>query len=236
MTWSNTWRDIINGGSLRWKINDIAVKEKVLASITKAYSSSAKTDHPLSLKILCPLAGDDQFVHTAWRYGHDVTAIDLVPEALQEMRKQFHSNENDVDKDWAVDESKGTRIWKHKSGRATLYEGDVLEKRPELNKKFDVVYDKDSFGALQLDMRSSYCQRLSEYTKDGDALVYVEVKYKENEESRSLGPPFHVQKDDLMMEDCFGSNFDYVADLGEVYDLPMAGMSQTAHLLKKLST
>ncbi|KAL3939979.1 MAG: hypothetical protein SGBAC_005405 [Bacillariaceae sp.] len=68
-------------------------------------------------------------------------------------------------------------VWKHESGRVTLYEGDMLKKRSELVNTFDAVYDKDSFGALTKDLRPAFCERLSDYTKD-DATLYIEVKNK----------------------------------------------------------
>ena len=223
-SWSETWKDILEeGGSKRWKVDDIEAKQKALTHIIDATSSSNTP-----LRILCPLAGDDPFVHYAWIQGHDVTAIDIVPEALKEMRCQFGENNQE---DWSSSSNNnGGIVWKHKSGRATLYEGDMLMKRPELQNTFDVVYDKDSFGALNLDMRKAYCQRLSEFVKS-DGVVYVEVKNKES--GREFGPPYHVEKDDLMEETSFGGAFAYVKSLGEVYQLNMGGLKQMGHILRR---
>mmetsp|Transcript_5869 Transcript_5869/g.9874 ORF Transcript_5869/g.9874 Transcript_5869/m.9874 type:complete len:270 (-) Transcript_5869:128-937(-) len=224
--WSETWKDILNGGPKRWKVDDVEAKQKALTHITDATSTSSDTP----LRILCPLAGDDQFVHYAWSQGHDVAAIDIVPDALKAMRFQFGENNKE---DWASSTSNnngGGVVWKHKSGRATLYEGDMLMKRPELQSSFDVVYDKDSFGALSLEMRQPYCQRLSEFTKS-NGIVYVEVKNKES--GREFGPPYHVEKNDLMEETSFGGAFDYVNALGEVYPLNMGGMRQMGHILRR---
>lgn len=222
--WSETWNDILNGGSKRWKVDDVEAKQKALTHITDATSSDNTP-----LRILCPLAGDDPFVHYAWSQGHDVTAIDIVPDALKAMRFQFGENNQE---DWSSTSSNGGGgvVWKHKSGRATLYEGDMLMKRPELQSSFDVVYDKDSFGALNLDMRRPYCQRLSEFVKS-DGLVYVEVKNKES--GREFGPPYHVEKNDLLEESSFGGAFDYVKSLGEVYPLKMGGFKQMGHILRR---
>ena len=136
------------------------------------------------LRILCPLAGDDPFVHYAWSQGHDVTAIDIVPDALASMRSQFGDGgkKDVVDKDdWSVEEvsdrNDSSKVWKHKSGRATLYEGDVLMKRPQLVQSFDLVYDKDSFGALTLDMRSKVscynCEECILSRSDLYTLIYL---------------------------------------------------------------
>src|SRR5210317_1411102 len=76
MGWSDTWSDILNGGSKRWKVDDIEAKKIALAHIINATATTGSSDKT-PLRILCPLAGDDPFVHYAWSQGHDVTAIDI---------------------------------------------------------------------------------------------------------------------------------------------------------------
>jgi hypothetical protein len=221
MGWSETWKDILNGGSKRWKVDDIDAKKLALGHILEHTPS----DSPLS--IFCPLAGDDSFVFHAWSQGHNVTAIDLVPEALAAMRQQFGNPE-----EWISSSKEDTGlIWKHSSGRATLYEGDMLMKRPELENSFDAIYDKDSFGALTKDLRPKFCERLSDYGKD-DATLYIEVKNKAS--GRDVGPPFHVETQDLMESSSFGPYFQYVSSLGQVYPLPMPGFTQTGHILRRM--
>ena len=219
MTWAATWKDILSGGSKRWKVDDLNAKKQALKHILKHSSST-------NLNILCPLAGDDQFVHYAWSQGHSVSAIDLVPEALAELRKQFGNPE-----DWSSSSDSNQMIWKHSSGRVTLYEGDMMMKRPNLCQAFDAIYDKDSFGALTKDLRSQFCERLSEFCKD-DATVYVEVKNKDF--GKEDGPPFHVEKEDLLEMSNFGKHFSYVSSLGELYPLQIPNMKQTGHILTRL--
>eukprot|EP00579_Thalassiosira_antarctica_P000233 CAMPEP_0201867028 /NCGR_PEP_ID=MMETSP0902-20130614/1426_1 /ASSEMBLY_ACC=CAM_ASM_000551 /TAXON_ID=420261 /ORGANISM="Thalassiosira antarctica, Strain CCMP982" /LENGTH=224 /DNA_ID=CAMNT_0048392129 /DNA_START=76 /DNA_END=750 /DNA_ORIENTATION=- len=220
MAWKDTWADILDGGHPRWKVDDLDAKKVALAHIVEHGSP----DGPMH--ILCPLAGDDSFVHYAWSQGHHVTAIDIVPDALKAMRIQFGGME-----DWSSESTKGSElVWKHKSGRATLFEGDMLMKRPELMRSFDAIYDKDSFGALQLGMRPKFCERLSEFAKEGGT-VYIEVKNKES--GNKSGPPFHVEKEDLMEPTAFGAWFEHVSSLGEVYPLKMQGMKQTGHILRR---
>ena len=222
MNWKDTWTDILGGGPQRWKVNDLDAKKKALTHIMEHTSSVEGPMH-----ILCPLAGDDSFVHYVWSQGHHVTAIDIVPAALKAMRGQFGDME-----DWSSESEKASEVvWKHKSGRATLLEGDVFVKRPELLKSFDAVYDKDSFGAMHLDMRPTFCERVSEFVKDGGTL-YVEVKNKETG-NKTAGPPFHVEKDDLMEQTNFGAHFEHIASLGEVYPLNMSGMKQIGHILQR---
>ena len=243
MAWSDTWTDILSGGSPRWKVDDLNAKKIALDYITQHHTATNSTttdddqqkeqSNTPPLRILCPLAGDDPFIQYAYSLGHEVTAIDIVPEALEVMRLQF----GDAN-DWSVVETcssnKGEKQWKHTSGKVTLYEGDILTKRSELFNSFDAIYDKDSFGALNLDMRRAYCKRLSEYIKP-NGTVYIEVKYKENEWQRPNGPPYHVEKEDIMNEESFGSGcFEYVKNLGEVYPLSIPNMKQTGHILRRV--
>lgn len=229
MTWASTWKDILRGGSTRWKVDDISVKRQSLRHILAHKGSLPDSTQESPIHIFCPLAGDDPFVHYAWQQGHTVTSIDLVPDAVAVMRQQFGPSNDD----WHMEKKGSTVIWKHKSGRATLYEGDILENRSEWMAKFDAVYDKDSFGALDPSIRQAFCQRLACYTKS-DALVYMEVKYKmDTDGARLSGPPYHLEKDDIMKLEYFGGDFEYVADLGKVYELNMSGMEQTGHVLRR---
>jgi len=227
MTWATTWNNILKeGGSGRWKVDDLGIKKKALTTILNFVNRSNEKEK--SLKILCPLAGDDPFVQYAWSQGHDVTSIDLVPAAVDAMRQQFGGSDEE---DWTKVKEENGNVWKHNGGRATLYSGDMMKKRPELVNKFDVVYDKDSFGALPMNIRQSFCKRLSEYTKD-DGIIYIEVKNKEF--NKDMGPPFHVEMNDLMEEINFGSNFKHISNLGEVYSLQSNAMFQMGHILQRV--
>ena len=53
MTWKDTWSDIQNGGSKRWKVDDINAKKIALGHILQ-HSTSKVEEGPLH--ILCPLA------------------------------------------------------------------------------------------------------------------------------------------------------------------------------------
>ena len=210
--------------------------QKALAQFQRfvpiATGSSSSAPPP---SVYCPLAGDDPMVYLLWDRGYNVTSIDLVPAAVDSMRSHFkegswskrtvneHGNSNET-----------TTVWTHDSGRAKLYVGDALRSRSELCHQFDAIYDKDSFGALQKEMRTAFCNRIAEYCKKG-ANVYIEVKLKDNHDVvKDVGPPFSLQKEDLMEKGNYGSNFEYVEGLGSVYDLPMPFMKQTAHVLRKI--
>lgn len=223
--WSKTWDDISNGGNPRWKVTDVSAKAAALQHIKNHCFSK---DDDAKLNIVCPLAGDDSFVHHAWSQGHTVTAIELVPKAVELMRRLFSASD-DV---WKKEERPGNMIlWTHESGTAFVYQGDVFTPLKELEGSCDAMYDKDSFGALDLHMRSRFCDRVKTYLKPGTGILYTEVKYSPG---RTEGPPFHIDKEIIMQPENFGSDFDYVASLGELYKLAMP-MQQTGHVLKRLA-
>lgn len=247
--WSSAWEDIRNGGNPRWKITSEDCHEKAYAHFQKFVLRGQGSDDDDDINsnnnkgsVLCPLAGDDPFVHLLYEKGYSVTAIDLVAEAIEAMKERFGDGKNScwTKEEHSSDGSGGDDIvWKHESGRVTLIVGDALKKRPNLNNSFDAVYDKDSFGALPKQLRKPFCQRISEYTKD-DGILYLECKLKQgvvDGRADDSGPPFLLQREDLMEDDNYGgSKFEYVEGLGSVYDLPNnmnAMMQQTGHVLRR---
>ena len=247
--WASTWEDIRSGGNPRWKITSEECHEKAYASFQKFVlkggefsGDSNNINDTKTISVLCPLAGDDPFVHLLYQKGYSVTAIDLVAGAIEEMKEQFGGDESSWTKeeeqssgDERIGDGMADIVWKHNSGRATLIVGDALKKRPNLNNSFDAVYDKDSFGALSVQMRKPFCERILEYTKD-NGILYLECKLRERHDD--LGPPFSLKRDDLMEDDNYGGSnkFQYVEGLGRVYDLPNnmnATMQQTGHILRR---
>jgi hypothetical protein len=232
MGWKDTWNDILTGGSPRWKVVDLEKKAIALKHIEEHAGSSSSSftgnninDNKKRLTIFCPLVGDDKFVQYAVSEGHTIVGADLVPEALEALRTQQFPNTK-----WTVAEGDKCKIWKSDNGAVTLYETDILVPRPELEGKFDAIYDKDSFGALSPEMRKPFVQRLGSYLKD-DGIVYTEVKWIPGKQG---GPPFSLSKEDLM-ESFTSDMFQYAASLGAVYELNMPGASQTGHILRRIA-
>merc|ERR1712176_1350541 len=236
--WSGTWKDILNGGSPRWKITCEESHEKAYSHFQRHVLNSNNNGDAKNVSVLCPLAGDDPFVFLLYKKGYNVTAIDLVPEAIDANRRGF----GDDDSAWIKTETDGDIVWTHNSGRATLIAGDALKKRPNLVNSFHAIYDKDSFGALPRDLRKPFCERIAEYTKD-DGILYLECKLKQSHAPGTpgnSGPPFSRRKEDLMQADHYGGakKFEYVEELGPVYDLPggiSSWMQQTGHVLRRRS-
>ncbi len=228
MGWSETWSDIVDGGNQRWRVAEVTHKKTALDHIVSHSAASPGT----SLSILCPLAGDDAFVYYAWAQGHRVTAIDVVPLAVKQMRRQFDSDDGaGDDADWKREEvSVGAVVWRHVSGRANLYEGDVFKVLPALE-SFDAVYDKDAYGALDPAPRVDFSAGVAGALRPG-GILYTEVKVKDaSSPERYQGPPYHIEQSDL--EKSFGATMDHVAHLGEIYSVSMGSVKQTAHILRR---
>lgn len=228
MGWSETWADIIGGGNPRWKVTDSRSHQDALSH----FQAYVKTE-PSEVSVLCPLAGDDPFIFLLWKCGYSVTTIDLVPDAVDALKEHFTTSDSTGAEVWTKEEKDGTIIYTHNSGRATLMVGDALQKRTHLTNTFDAVYDKDSFGALAKPLRSSFCKRISEYSKPG-GIIYLECKLKDNHESvKDIGPPYSLTEMELMDSGNYGAEFEYVKGLGNVYNIGLAGMNQTGHILRK---
>eukprot|EP00558_Chaetoceros_sp_UNC1202_P001293 CAMPEP_0197261344 /NCGR_PEP_ID=MMETSP1429-20130617/84497_1 /TAXON_ID=49237 /ORGANISM="Chaetoceros sp., Strain UNC1202" /LENGTH=238 /DNA_ID=CAMNT_0042725607 /DNA_START=108 /DNA_END=824 /DNA_ORIENTATION=- len=234
--WNDTWSDILNGGNPRWKVTDEKCHEKALSHFQSFVSTTDTSSSSADISVLCPLAGDDPFVYLLWIMGYSVTTIDLVPDAVEAMKVQFGGSPNDWSKVKPDDEKDESVYWSHVSGRATLVVGDALQHRSTWVNRFDAVYDKDSFGALGVQMRKGFCTRMGEYVKSG-GMVYLECKLKDNhEEVKGQGPPHSLKKEDLMEATSYGDAFDHVEELGAVYDLPGpmgSTMKQTGHIMKR---
>ena len=228
MGWAETWNDILSGGSTRWKVTDEASHNIALSN----FQNHVKGD-PSNVSVFCPLAGDDPMVHLLYSKGYSVTTIDLVPAAVERMKEQFISSE--PSSRWTQHkEEDHTVIWEHSSGRATLMVGDALQKRPKWKGKFDAVYDKDSFGALPMECRQPFCDRIAECIKPG-GILYLECKRKDNHEQvKHQGPPYSLTKEELVDPTSYGKQFQYIQHLGEVYPISMPSASQTGHVLQRV--
>merc|ERR1712039_171492 len=137
-----------------------------------------------NLSIMVPLAGDTPFVAYAWEQGHDVTAIEYVPEAAAKLRDSFP-----VGTQWhAPRRVGGHEVWEVSSPgpKAYVYVGDVFEAQPTLFGTHDVVMDKDAFGAIQPCRREEYARVMASYLR-ATGLVYLEAKDKPVDQ-RHKGP------------------------------------------------
>ena len=127
------------------------------------------------LRILYPLINeDDSFMELALEEGHSITAIGLVPFAVQTMRKRLDSDEAN----WsAVEMPNGAIFWNHATGRVSFYLGDILADLTSMYGTFDVVYDCNCITALPQETQEPFLHRLKSYLKD-DGILFTEEGYE----------------------------------------------------------
>jgi len=218
LTWEDTWKDVLRpGGNKRWKDSEGEHVAAVMAEVQKRYASR-------SVAVLVPLCGDTPVVPTLWQQGHHVTGMELVPQALESMRSQFPGS-------WSSGTEGNFTVWKHESGRAELWQGDIAHAAPSLVERHDVVVDKDSWGALPKDFLPTYTQRVASYMKPGGVII-LEAKFKDNAEQRRIGPPFHTEPEDLR-KSWNPNGVSFITTLGERYRLKRAGLHQIQYLLQR---
>mmetsp|Transcript_7134 Transcript_7134/g.20228 ORF Transcript_7134/g.20228 Transcript_7134/m.20228 type:complete len:236 (+) Transcript_7134:39-746(+) len=222
--WAGVWDDISSGGPQRWRAVDEESEKVSFAHIEASQPAYLQGAVPT---VFCPLAGDDKFAAYAFRQGWNVRTLEWVSKAVERMRAQIGP-----ESEWTRETVGDHLLWRHTSGRAVLYEGDMFTTVDALVGAVDVVYDKDSFGALQINDRPSFVSKVGAYVKPG-GIIYSEVKYKDTERDR--GPPFHLDRE--AMESTFASHFSYEKELGELYPLKGGGLranwKQTGHILRR---
>jgi len=82
-------------------------------------------------------------------------------------------------------------IWKSTNNRVTIYQCSVLHSSlaADLTGCIDLIYDKDAFGAIPLNIRENYLNQLDSLLKSS-AYILLQVKDKRHGDARA-GPPFH---------------------------------------------
>jgi len=183
MAWEDIWTDITNGGNQRWKsgeqetiVYDYIEKQGVISD---------------GMKILVPLAGDSHFVPHLWSKGHAVAANEMVPLAVETLKSLC--GESHV---WEVEHVKlGSK--KHSTEHLTIHECSVFDLDIPAG-TFDLIYDKDAFGALEIADRSEYLKLMHRLLKVGGYVALL-CRYREDKD-RLAGPPFHIDADMVVNE------------------------------------
>eukprot|EP01065_Artemidia_motanka_P031680 TRINITY_DN381_c0_g1_i2.p2 TRINITY_DN381_c0_g1~~TRINITY_DN381_c0_g1_i2.p2 ORF type:complete len:242 (+),score=76.36 TRINITY_DN381_c0_g1_i2:62-727(+) len=212
--WTGVWSDVLGGGKQRWKSNEQAHVQSAFDVIERHFGSEPQT-------LLVTLCGDSPFVAAAWRKGHTVNAIELVPQACEALREQFPG-------EWEEEKAGAHTVYRLKEGRMTLWQGDVFAPCEGMPQN-DCVVDKDAWGALGPDIRDAYARTIAGYTKPG-GVVYLEGKMRQ--EAIERGPPFHADRSSVSAS-WAGAGVEVVQDLGELYTVDEPEFKQQSYLLKK---
>lgn len=215
--WKRSWDKVQSGQSL-WKSVEFgkypACSYELLTQHSAPMQVNAK--NPASVRIYIPLGGDCAFILHAYNKGHTVVVSEWCDAPIANLKTK-------VPGQWNVQKLK--RESPGVAGGAGAQTEDVLvhtspDKRlivwqcsylVALDKEemFDIVYDKDAFGAVSIVERAAYAEKCVQHVKEGGH-VLLEVKDRSEEfpETKdagtseqaggvdpqlfTVGPPFHI--------------------------------------------
>lgn len=125
-------------------------------------------------RILVPLCGASPAVTHFLRHGCQVTAVDIVDQAIEIQREKIKPVHAATE-------------------RATLICGDFFQE--DLGAPFEIIYDRGALIAVAPDLRATYLNKLD------DMLIprgYINLKIFHSPDSSQSGPPFPVELSEVL--------------------------------------
>ena len=136
-------------------------------------------------RVLIPLAGKSTDIAWFLEQGHQVTAIELSPLAIDAWH-QTHNRE-------AVPTPHGD--WTcHRSENLDFWCADILKLDASGLGPFDLIWDRAALVALDMERRRAYAKRLSAWLAPSGTLLLNGFEY---DQSKMAGPPHAVWREDL---------------------------------------
>eukprot|EP01126_Amoeba_proteus_P003739 TRINITY_DN11254_c0_g2_i1.p1 TRINITY_DN11254_c0_g2~~TRINITY_DN11254_c0_g2_i1.p1 ORF type:complete len:238 (-),score=59.59 TRINITY_DN11254_c0_g2_i1:206-868(-) len=177
-SWQSLWQRIEGEGLTLWKdgeqhfqiVQDYLEKKGLLNS---------------SPTIFIPLAGDCLYASQLYSRGFSVTCTELVEQAVERMKRTFGTS-------WLRSEVDGCVLWETEDKRGRIWQGNHFDCVKLEKNKFDLVYDKDSFGALPPLQRTQYVQSIESILKE-KGHVFLMGAHRMTEKDQ--GPPYHLEED-----------------------------------------
>jgi hypothetical protein len=83
-----------------------------------------------------------------------------------------------------------------------IYQASIFDQQPSFVEQFDVIYDKDAFGAIEPEQRASYVATVGSYLKPGGFLLLAGCR---RERDFDQGPPFDVPPS--VVTDAWGAEY-----------------------------
>jgi len=225
--WENNWQNIKEKEALLWKSSEKCEFWKA------SYAFLAK--HKLvdgTQSILVPLCGDCAFIPYAMNQGHPVVGCESVATAVEMLKNRINNakfTKSDCAKGLAWKTVSGSEKKSEKSnGSLTIFNTDILD-LPVPKASFDLIYDKDSLGAIPIKMREEYLNVVNATLRPGGHIL-LEVKLKDDGDANA-GPPFHLAI--VKVLELYGNRFELVDYIKDIYDSGKAEWKQQAFILQK---
>jgi Thiopurine S-methyltransferase (TPMT) len=228
--WQKRWHLIVEQGQQFWKADEaelIKVANYCIESPIVALASRRR-------RLLIPFSGDCLFAvhaYNAMASSARVDCVEIAPLAIQSLKEKFadkNLTETPIAGDaWTL--SDDGKVHRSACGRVCIFEHSVLDDEwPGFDEPYDMVYDKDAFGAVAPEHRQRYIDAVLSRTSD-DAVLLFEVKEKAAD--RDSGPPFHI--DEATLSSAFGKRFDKWTHLDPLYTLSRDDWVQHFYIFSK---
>lgn len=213
--WSGAWASVPENEPVKWKDGE---SRKTYEHVYSLLVDQGALIEPAA--IFVPLCGDGKFLQYAHSKGNTVTGCDLVPVAIDRLKRQFQGEFAESKDAAGSHEYVGERV--------RLVCGDIL--KFQVREKANLIYDKDAFGAIPVAMRPAYLDKIVQLCQPGTH-VFLEVKFKQTDQEH--GPPFHFLRADV--EKYYGERgFVLVSYNPSVYPLSNSSMNQQGFLFRYL--
>uniref|UniRef100_H2Z3J6 thiopurine S-methyltransferase n=1 Tax=Ciona savignyi TaxID=51511 RepID=H2Z3J6_CIOSA len=210
MTKVNAYGDVENlvmtceDWNLRWKKNQLDFH------FSEVYDSLLKHEHLLLEKANCsvfvPLCGKSVDMKYLADKSHRVVGLEFSEIAIQD----FFAEQNIK---FTVEKhpSHPFNIYRSSDSAITIYQGDLFQFNSNVAGKFDAVWDRGSFCAMQPSQQNAYCDVIYQVLNPGsryllNTFIYDQTKYP--------GPPQHTT--DKEISELFNGRYD--VKILEVYE------------------
>lgn len=191
--WEQRWTD----GATGWheeKGNDLLWKH-----LTKVVKEAFPSKEPKDLKVFVPLCGKTKDMYLMYQSGFTVVGVEFAAKPIMEFFE-----ENEVPKAKTQTAEQGLSVYsKSADGRIILGRGDLFQFQGEPtnqtnNKlpfpKYDIIWDRGSFEAMNFNDRSRYAEHMKSLLADDGVYLLEAVDYN-IEEYR--GPPLAATMDEI---------------------------------------
>ena len=193
---------VLTFASLQWNNNQIGWHESdVHHSLSKHGDTiipnfSVKEDETCSeqVRVFVPLCG--KTVDLAFLARHpsvsDVVGVDGIQQALLEFTKE----QPDLR---ITKQTGGSDAYGRFTGKGlTLLKGDFFDlQQGDTGGRFDAVWDRASFIAINPSLREEYVKVMGRLIKPGGVLLVSTIEYTGTEEAMQMGPPFSVPESEV---------------------------------------
>ncbi|KAM4028207.1 thiopurine S-methyltransferase isoform 2-T3 [Anomaloglossus baeobatrachus] len=173
----------------KWEIKNIGFHEKEIHPLLVEFINEMQYGRT-KLNIFFPLCG--KVVDMKWLAdkGHNVVGVDVCEIAL----KEFFVEQNIPYNEETVDEIPGAKVFKSVSGTIALYCCSIYDLSPSVIGKFDGIWDRAAFVAVNRRDRERYTNVLLSLMAKDCRLLLVTVEY---DPKLHKGPPFYVPESDI---------------------------------------